>query len=170
MYQDQSTDADNIRTVRLTRKDLLAVTRLLRLLDGTEDHSENAPSQLERPARHMTDSERTSLAERARDEVRNRRRRELLFGKSMFGEAAWDMLIMLYSLDVSGDRQTVGSLLRKTGTSMTTGLRWLGYLVSHGLVRRDPHPTDLRTEFVTLTSKAREMLDVYYSGTSRTDV
>lgn len=88
----------------------------------------------------------------------------------MFGEAAWDMLVLLYVLDVSGERLTIGNLVRQAGTAPTTAYRWLTFLASHDLISREPHPTDLRTEFILLTPKARELLDVYYSGTVRTDV
>jgi DNA-binding MarR family transcriptional regulator len=40
--------------------------------------------------------------------------------------------------------------------------------MSHDLVRRDFHPTDRRTSFISLTAKAREKLDLYYSETSAT--
>jgi DNA-binding MarR family transcriptional regulator len=86
----------------------------------------------------------------------------------MFGEAAWDMLLGLYILDVAGQRQTIGNLMRLAGTPTTTAKRWLDFLMSHDLVRRDFHPTDRRTSFVSLTPKAREKLDLYYSETSST--
>jgi DNA-binding MarR family transcriptional regulator len=76
----------------------------------------------------------------------------------------------LYVLDVSGQRQTVGSVMRFAGTPTSTAKRWLDYLAAHDLVRREEHPTDRRTAFVSLTPKAREMLDVYYSETVSTGV
>ena len=84
----------------------------------------------------------------------------------MFGEAAWDMLLALYILDMTGQRQTVGNLLRFSGTPMTTAKRWLDDLAAHDLVWREPHPTDRRTAFVVLTPKARQKLDLIYSGAS----
>lgn len=88
----------------------------------------------------------------------------------MFGEAAWDMLLSLYILDVSGQRQTLGTLVKFSKASMTTAIRWINFLAAHGLVEREPHPTDLRTTFIRLTSEARDKLDKYYSDTVTTGV
>jgi DNA-binding MarR family transcriptional regulator len=93
-----------------------------------------------------------------------------VFGQSMFGEAAWDMLLALYILDISGQRQTVGSLLHFSGTPMSTAKRWLDYLSAHDLVRREAHPTDRRTAFIGLSDRARERLDLYFSETIETTV
>ena len=83
----------------------------------------------------------------------------------MFGEAAWDMLLALYILDMSGQRQTVGSLLHFSGTPMSTAKRWLDFLSAHDLVRREAHPTDRRTAFIGLSDRARQKLDLYFSET-----
>jgi DNA-binding MarR family transcriptional regulator len=113
---------------------------------------------------------RPELIARARNEFQSRRRRGEIFGQSMFGEPAWDMLLVLYILDVSGQRQTVGSLLQFSGKPSTTAKRWLDYLEAHDLVQSDAHPTDRRTAFVSLTPKARDGLDLYYSETVETGV
>lgn len=155
--------------MRLSRKDVFAARRLLNLLLGIEHGSANA-LQLEPATRFVGNIPRATLIARAREELHNRRRRAAGFGQSMFGEAAWDMLLVLYILDMSGQRQTVGSLLQFAGTPLSTAKRWLDYLEAHGLVRREAHPTDGRTAFVSLTSKAREKLDLYYSETVETGV
>lgn len=93
-----------------------------------------------------------------------------MFGQSMFGEAAWDMLLVLYITELYGPRQTVGDLARAAGSPKTTANRWLGFLVGHDLVRCYEHPTDGRTSFVTLTEKGRTKLDEYFSGTVETEV
>lgn len=88
----------------------------------------------------------------------------------MFGEPAWDMLLALYILDVSGQRQTTGALMQFSGAPITTARRWLDYLVGNGLVLRSHHPTDQRVMFVGLTDKGRNALDLYYSETVETEV
>jgi hypothetical protein len=165
MIYDQSTDAE--RTITLSRKDLLAARRLLQLLLSAEREAED-DLQLNPPKNSAKFVDRSALVARARDEFHNRRRRAEVFGPSMFGEAAWDMLLVLYILDVSGQRQTIGSLLRFSGTPMSTAKRWFDYLAAHDLVRREDHPTDRRTAFVSLTEKAREKLDLYCSETIAT--
>lgn len=169
MFYEQSSETDGPRTVTLSRADLLAARRLLHLLLVAERES---PEALNSDAASPTEriAERWTFAARARQEFEERRRRESVFGRSMFGEAAWDMLLALYILDQSGQRQTVGGLIRFAGTPATTAKRWLDYLTDHDLVRREPHPTDHRTDFVMLTPKAREKLDLYYAGTGVTPV
>jgi hypothetical protein len=169
MLHNQPADADTKRTVTLSHKDLSAARRLLRLLLGLDQ----APSHdllRPHPTRRPEETQRASLLARARDEFHNRRRRVSVFGQSMFGEAAWDMLLALYILDISGQRQTVGSLLHFSGTPMSTAKRWLDYLSAHDLVRREAHPTDRRTAFIGLSDRARERLDLYFSETIETTV
>ena len=153
----------------MSRKDLSAARRLLRLLLGVEQ----SPSDhllRPQPERPQKETQHTALLARAHDEFHNRRRRVSVFGQSMFGEAAWDMLLALYILDISGQRQTVGSLLHFSGTPMSTAKRWLDYLSAHDLVRREAHPTDRRTAFIGLTDRAREKLDLYFSETIATTI
>lgn len=170
MFSDQpQQDGDKEHTITLSRTDIRAARRLLRLLLDIENAS---PSGTEfRPTVvRADDTSRTALVRRAREEFANRRRRVELFHGSMFGEAAWDMLLSLYILDVSGQRQTLGTLVKFSKASMTTAIRWINFLAAHGLVEREPHPTDLRTTFIRLTSEARDKLDKYYSDTVTTGV
>lgn len=162
MFYGQPQNDDAKRTVTLSSNDLRAARRLLQLLLGG---NANDQLSLEPPTRPAEDKTRGALIARAQEEFGKRRRRLAFFRESMFGEAAWDMLLALYILDVSGQRQTVGSLLHFSGASATTAKRWLTFLEGNGLVRRDPHPTDRRLSFVGLTEKAREKLDLYYSET-----
>jgi hypothetical protein len=161
------TNHDTERTVRLSKNDVRAARRLLQLLLGEEGQAKRplAIDPLTKPADDIT---RSAMVARAREEFGNRRRRVAVFGPSMFGEAAWDMLLALYIVDVAGQRQTIGNLMQLAGTPTTTAKRWLDFLMSHDLVRRDFHPTDRRTSFISLTPKAREKLDLYYSETSAT--
>jgi hypothetical protein len=158
---------DTERTVKLSKNDVRAARRLLQLLLGEEGQAKRplAIDPLTKPADDIT---RSAMVARAREEFGNRRRRVAVFGPSMFGEAAWDMLLALYIVDVAGQRQTIGNLMQLAGTPTTTAKRWLDFLMSHDLVRRDFHPTDRRTSFISLTPKAREKLDLYYSETSAT--
>lgn len=106
------------------------------------------------------------LISKAREILDDRRRREDVLGRAMFGEPAWDILLWLYVLS-SGPRQTVSSLANLINASKSTTLRWVDYLDSQRLIRREPHPTDRRAAFVELTEKGRGALGVYLSGTLR---
>jgi hypothetical protein len=158
MFHDQK-NGDPFRTIKLSRDEVRWTRRLLQLL--IEPDADAAASTL---PDHIEETSRYELISRAREDFRNRRRRAEIFGPSMFGEAAWDMLLTLYIAEMIGQRQTVGRLLEGSGAPQTTALRWLEYLTTHELADREPHPTDKRTSFVKLTVKARQMLDLYYSG------
>jgi hypothetical protein len=102
------------------------------------------------------------LVERARQEVNNRRRRARIFPGAMFGEPAWDMLLILY-LEHERLRVTVSQLTRESGAAPTTALRWIDYLESQQLIRRVAHPTDGRIANLELTDKAVQSLETFLS-------
>lgn len=146
------------RTVRMSGRDVAEARRLLSLLadvesDGASDSGCDS-TLLGSP----------ELLERARAILAARRRRATLFEKTIFGEPAWEMLLLLY-LNVSESRRTLSRLGELASLSKSTALRWIDYLDRLGLVRRQPHPTDKRAVFVELTKKGRESIDLYLSGT-----
>lgn len=147
------------RTVRVSDRDVAEARRLLSLL---ADAQAGAPAEAE-PEASMRGSPPAELLSRARAILEGRRRREALFGKTIFGEPAWEMLLLLY-LGASESRRTLGRLGELAGISKSTALRWIDYLDRQELVRREPHPTDKRAVFVELTKKGRQSLDLYLSA------
>lgn len=143
--------------VTLSGRDLEDARRLLALL-AKADELHTVHDVGHAPGRGDTDQQ--SLAAKARQILDARERRTRLFGRAMFGEPAWDMLLLLY-VSESGRRQTVTRLAHLSGASKGTALRWLDYLLHQNLVRREPHPTDRRAAFVELTDKGRSALDRY---------
>lgn len=140
-------------TVQLDEQELQAATQLLKALLGSVG---NHPAGGETLALGSAE-----LAERARKIHASRRRRFKIFGKSMFGEPAWDMLIILYMNEAMGPRLPISRLGDMADTPPTTALRWIEYLEQQGLVRREPHPTDRRSVFVELTEKGRSAMEHY---------
>jgi hypothetical protein len=160
---DQDRDGlgqDSERTVRVSDRDVAEARRLLSLLADVE------PGRRAEGGLPVSEQESGSgdLLGRARAIVAARRRREALFGTTIFGEPAWEMLLLLY-LGASESRRTLGRLGELAGISKSTALRWIDYLERQELVRREPHPTDKRAAFVELTGKGKEALDLYLSGT-----
>jgi DNA-binding MarR family transcriptional regulator len=163
MYHQQQPNEEAL-TVSVTRKDISAARRLLRILVGV-DRTVATALENDAPVTNAFVGDREILVERARAVFRNRRRRSKVFGQSMFGEAAWDMLLALYIMERSGPRHRVGDLMKLAGTPTTTANRWLAFLISHGFVAREEHPTDRRTSFAKLTDVARAKMDEYFSET-----
>jgi DNA-binding MarR family transcriptional regulator len=115
-----------------------------------------------------TQSPTAESRERALQLLAYRRQREEVFGRAMFGEPAWEMLLLLYGVG-SGQRQTVTRLAELAQASKSTAIRWIDYLEGQGWVRREAHPTDKRSMFVELTEKGRDSLQLYLDQACRND-
>lgn len=149
------------RVVKLTTQNVADARRLLSLLASVEESITNEPAAA--PDHRVSVSEQSLLA-KAEQLIASRRRREDIFDRAMFGEPAWDMLLLLYARDASA-RQTLGQLSDLSGTTKTTALRWIDYLEKKQLVRREAHPTDRRAAFVQLTDEGRDAIELYLSDT-----
>lgn len=97
------------------------------------------------------------LAERL---LRQRRQREATFGKHLFADPCWDMLLDLYVSQKKRLRpMSVSSLCIASAVPATTALRWIDTLVQEGLVARHPDPRDKRRVLVSLTDEGSDKLD-----------
>jgi DNA-binding MarR family transcriptional regulator len=97
--------------------------------------------------------------------LEDRRRRAEIFGRAMFGEPAWELLLTLYVIDHNRKQPTIGRLAHAAHVAMSTAMRWLLYLEGHGLIARQEHPTDARSAMVAMTDKGKQMLATYFSAT-----
>ena len=154
-------------TILLTEADLRDAARLCRsILDGTpwadlavsEQGSPPSASSLPLAGEHLT--------ARARALLRARRLRARHFNQALFGEPAWDILLLLYLTEYSEGRQSIGRLAEMVETPLTTVLRWVAYLERERLVSRSEHPTDRRVVFIMLTDKAREAMEAFLNELS----
>lgn len=169
------TDADHRRlpskssqpkAVTLSERDLEEAKRLAELL--SREDPETKGNELSRILHERLQDERAKLERRAQQILALRRRRIERFGKAMFSEPAWDMLLILYASN-SSERLTVNRLIRLSGASKATALRWIDYLVDQRLIVRTAHPTDARCVFVVLTEKGKGSLDAYLSDSVEVD-
>lgn len=151
----------NIRLVSLSQQDLEDANRLLRLLTVHADLDRLGPRGMD-----AGDEAGQRLA-RAQQILAHRRRRVELFGKELFGEPAWEMLLLLYVARTT-QRYTVGQLAQASGAPKSSGARWIDHLEQQGLVEKDQHPTDRRTAFVRLSQKGQDELSLYLSETLAT--
>lgn len=150
---DEQDDRQGSMTVRVSDRDRAEARRLLSLLAGAEADAGSVPAV-------QASGELPGLA---RAILAARRRREKIFKKTIFGEPAWEILLLLY-VGASESRRTIGRLGELARISKSTALRWIDYLDRQGLVRREPHPTDKRAVFVELTQKGKRAIDLYLSG------
>ena len=103
-------------------------------------------------------------AEWIRAMLQARRRREALFGPSFFADPAWDMLLELYAMRLTGDRATTSELCKAAAVPQTTALRWVRQLENAGLVVRIPDESDLRRIFVELSARAAKAMEEYFGA------
>lgn len=81
----------------------------------------------------------------------SRQKRSNFLPFSIFGEAAWDILLDLFINHVRGKDLRTTSVCIASNVPPTTGLRWIGTLERHGLLRRYVLPEDNRATLVGLT-------------------
>ena len=155
---DDRERASSTKVVLLSSADVAAAHRLMKVL---AEGSEADPVQVI-PGDRPSTVTREALIEAAWQEFERRGRRMELLPKDMFGEPAWEMLLILYA-EQHRTRLTIARLSDKLDLPPTTALRWLNYLEDKRLVVRAPHPTDQRCAILTLTSNAIEALDSYLS-------
>lgn len=102
-------------------------------------------------------------ASRARDVQKLRARRNAIFGHTLFGEPAWDMLLDLYASECNGRGECVSNLCLASNVPQTTALRWIRTMEQQGWIIRHPDVTDRRRTFVRLTTRARTAMDSFFS-------
>jgi DNA-binding MarR family transcriptional regulator len=151
------------KVIRLTDRDVRDAARLFRLL--AEAGSERAgPHRLpsrdgsERQADQLDSGE---LLARAKHILSSRRQRLRYFNPAIFGEPAWEILLVLYITDQAGGRQTLGKLADWIDTPLTSVLRWVSYLEKEKFLERRQHPTDRRTTFLQLLDRGRDAMTAY---------
>lgn len=86
----------------------------------------------------------------------------------MLGEPVWDMLLALYCFSARGETLSVSALCQSAVVPATTALRWENAMEQKGLIERSRDKTDARRIFITLTEKAKSLMDeylaTYYAG------
>lgn len=111
---------------------------------------------------HNVDSlsvvDRGTVADRV---YRSRRLRDKYFPERLFADPAWDMLLLLYSLERAGQRLSVTAVCDSAGVSASTGHRWIQRLIESGMAFRERHPTDRRVTWLRLANPALIRLDAY---------
>jgi len=93
-----------------------------------------------------------------------RRRRNELFDPSLFGEPAWDMLLILFVCKARGDEISTSALCARSNTPHATGLRWIDRLQKQGLVRRTRAAGDSRVMLVEVTANGYSLMRRYVIG------
>jgi len=110
--------------------------------------------------RASVSGERERLTGEAQRILRLRSKRLERFGPDLFGEPAWEILLLLYVAE-GGCRQKLDGLAPVIGGSTSSTARWVDHLERKRLVRRETHPTDTDVAFVELTDQGRHALEAF---------
>ena len=104
------------------------------------------------------------LAAIAKAEYGGRRRRDALFGRPLFAEPAWDMLLDLYVQRHRNKAVSIHSLCIAAAVPQTTAFRWIGKLERSGLATRSPCTHDARVIHVQLSEEGIGIMERYLHG------
>jgi DNA-binding MarR family transcriptional regulator len=108
----------------------------------------------------------SSVAERIRAIIKQRRLRERYFDAALFADPGWDILLDLYAAQDERVQVSVSSLCIAASVPPTTALRWITNMTGAGLLVRVQDPEDARRVFIELSPAAKEQLDRYFEATS----
>jgi DNA-binding MarR family transcriptional regulator len=95
--------------------------------------------------------------------IRYRKLRVRYFGRHLFADPAWDMLLDLAVAYAEGEALCVSSLGYASGVPATTSLRWIGQLVKMGLVERIHDEKDKRRTFIRLSNKGIAAVQEFFA-------
>jgi hypothetical protein len=118
---------------------------------------------IETSRRHLDAPTAPSMLARAAEACAARRKLYGLFGRRLFCDPSWDILLELFVSTLEGRKVTVSTACMAACAPTTTALRHIAYLVQEGLVLRRPHPADARSTYLELTGEAVTKLTEYFS-------
>lgn len=99
-----------------------------------------------------------------REVIDARARRRQFFGRELFADPAWDILLELYAYGLAQRRISVSKLAFAIEVPGTTVLRWIAILEKEGLVLRSPDTTDGRRTWVSLSALGLERMETYFAS------
>jgi hypothetical protein len=118
---------------------------------------------IESSRRQAAPAAQSSVLAAAAEACAARRRLYALFGRRLFSDPSWDILLELFVSTLEGRKVTVSTACMAACAPTTTALRHIAYLVQEALVVRRPHPADARSTYLELTEQAVARLTQYFS-------
>lgn len=93
-----------------------------------------------------------------------RRTRDQYFPSDLFSDPCWEMLLDLYDAKLVGAEVTVTSLGAASGVPLTTALRRMEALQSHGLIVRVEDAGDKRRTIIRLTAPGLQAVENFFES------
>jgi len=98
------------------------------------------------PAALLGEARRVAAARRIRDRI---------FGRDLFPNPAWNILLELFIAGEEGRNVTIKSACVAAGVPQSTALRHIAHLIEVRLATRAQHPSDARSAYLKLTDRGR---------------
>ena len=83
----------------------------------------------------------------------------MLFGRELFSDPAWDLILELYAAKLGNGRMSAPQLARSIGVSETIAYRWIAALVEAGIVFWNEKLSDSTETTLELSNEAGEKMD-----------
>lgn len=96
---------------------------------------------IERPERLADPARLLATALSLRD---GRRAQRMVFGRTLFTDVAWDVLLAAYIAEVRGETLSAETIADEAMVSRTVAQRWIGALEAKGLIEREGSATHCR--------------------------
>ncbi|CCW16537.1 hypothetical protein EBBID32_8730 [Sphingobium indicum BiD32] len=93
--------------------------------------------------------------------------RDDMFGPGLFSDPAWDILLDLYIAEAKDEHVQITSLAIAARVPHSTAIRWAGNMTRSGLLERQKDPRDARRIHISLSPRARVLLQEYLEKLSR---
>lgn len=126
---------------------------------------QSATHPLSKPAQPLPQAEEPALTRhRARMLLDLYNARMKFFPTGLFADPAWDMLLDLFSAELSKARVPISSLCAAAEVPPTTALRWIRGMTASGLFERHPDPSDARRVFIALSRQSSAAMAAYFAA------
>jgi hypothetical protein len=106
------------------------------------------------PPQLLAAARRWAAARRVRDEV---------FGRNMFLNPGWNILLELFIAAEEGRNVTIKSACVAAGVPQSTALRHIAHLIDVRLAIRAQHPSDARSAYLKLSDGGRARMVTFIS-------
>ena len=91
-----------------------------------------------------------------------RKIREKYFGKKIFGEPAWDILLELYVSELQDKKISTSNLILSSSYSSSTAMRWIKNLEENSMIFKSPSKIDGRVQYQRISKAAFDQMTSYF--------
>ena len=109
-----------------------------------------------------TGASQAALVSQVSFNIQMRRMRKSHFGGAPLTGPTWDMMLDLMLANTHGRELSASDLATGAGVPLSSGLRMIGALETHGLAKRSIDARDRRRSIVRLTESGAERMATYF--------